>query len=187
VEVEEIGGLEAGVEEVGPLAYHADSNTLVFAERGRGAPLADSRIRVLAGSAELLLRGAEGVGLYDPSAPIASLGGKMAVMWTDGENAGVGLLDPINWTFHKTAVGAEAGARHPQVSRDGRLVAVGSENGTTIAVSELESGRFVREIGGVQRPRTAFDRLRRAGLEVPPEAEELAPPSFGWRSLEEAS
>lgn len=173
--------------EVGLLSYHADSNTLLFAERDRGAPLAESRIRVLAGSAELPLRGAGGVGLYDPSAPIAALGGKMAVMWTDGKDAGVGLLDPMSWTFEKTAVGAAPGARYPQVSRDGRLVAVGAESGATVSVSELESGEAVREIGGVQKPRIALDRIRKAGSKVPPEAEELAPPSFGWRSLEEAS
>jgi len=168
----------------GPLSYHEDSNTLIFAERPRGADLSESRVRLFTGTAEGRVRGADGLGLYDPSPPIPSLGGKVAVMWTDGEATGVGLLDGANsWSFSKTGMEAESGARYPQVSQDGAMIA--TAKGEAITVREMWSGETVRAIRDAQTPEDAPERLREAGLEVPKEAVETAPPSFGWRSLED--
>lgn len=174
---------EPGSAVFGPPAYHPDSNTLVYAERPGGAPLRESRLRLRVGTAERELRGADSLGLYDPSLPVPSLGGKLAVMWTDGAQTGVGMLDPVTWTFGKTGLETRAGARYPQVSRDGTMVAVAE--GDAISVRELDGGETLRVVRDAQRSGEPLDRLREAGYDVPPEARALARPSFVWRSLED--
>lgn len=169
--------------EVGPFSYFHGSNTILFAERPRGAGLAGSEIKLLIGDQEVALEGADVLGLYDPSPPTAALDDGMAVMWTDGEEWGVGIVDPEARTFHKTAVPVGPGSRYPQISSDGLYVA--TADGASLTVRRLEDGGFVRRIQGVQTPEVAFERLRKAGFDVPSEAAWLAPPSFGWRSLED--
>jgi len=166
---------------LGPPAYHRDSNTLVYAERPEGAPLREARLRLLTGTTEGRVEG--GLGLYDPAPPLPALGGKLAVMWTDGETTGVGLLDPATGSFGKMAVETAAGARHPRISRDGKMVA--AFEGDAVVVRELEGGEVVRKIPDAQRPEAPLDRLRRAGFDVPTEADGLARPSFAWRSFED--
>jgi hypothetical protein len=169
----------------GPAAYHRDSNTLVFAERPEGAPLSKSRIKLLTGTVEREPRGAAGLGLYDPALPLPALGGKMALMWTDGKRTGVGFLDPATWTFGKSGIETRPSARYPQVSRDGTMVAYYEGDGSTIAIRELDGGGTVRVIRDAQRPGDALARLREAGLDVPAEAGRLVRPGFVWRSFED--
>lgn len=168
-------------ERVGPAAYYPDANTLVFAERPRGAGLEKSRLKVLAGTSELSVAGEQGLGLYDPSPPIPALEDRMAVMWTDGEKSGVGLLDPEGWTFEKTGVTVEQGSRFPRISSDREYAATTSEEG--IEIRRVDSGSLVRRIEDAQPPEAAFVRMRKAGLDAPPEAEWFAGASFGWRSF----
>lgn len=173
-------------EPVGPLSYHRDSNTAVLAERPRGAPLQSARLKLLVGDEEMPLSGAgDDLGLYDPSPPASVLDGEMAVVWTDGEAWGVGLLDPESWTFRETAVRVEPGSRHPQISPDGLHVATYDEAAGAITVRRLEDGGLVRRIEGAQPPEAALERLRESGFGIPPETSWFAPPSFAWRSFEE--
>jgi hypothetical protein len=170
-------------ERAGIPSYHSDSNTIVFAERPEGSDLEDSRLTVIAGTAEVEVSGAEDLGVYDPSIPVPELDFAMAVMWTDGEETGVGLFDPESWEFEKTGVVVEDGSRHPQVSYDGTYVATSDAEGTTLTVRRVDDGSVVRRIEGLQPPETAFERMERAGLEVPEESAWLAPPNYSWRSV----
>jgi hypothetical protein len=147
----EVAAYEPEAPPFGPLSYHRDSNTLIFAERPGEAPLSGSRLTLLTGTVERELRGAEGLGLYDPSPPVPALGGAVAVIWTDGERTGVGFLDPATWTFRKSAVETRPGSRYPQVSHDGATVALYEGGGSTIAVRELDDGETVRTIRDAQR------------------------------------
>lgn len=167
---------------VGPAAYYFDANAFVFAERPRGADLERSRLRVLAGTGELPISGGEGLGLYDPSLPIPALDYAMAVMWTDGERTGVGLLDPDGWTFQKTGVLVEPGSRYPRISYDGTHVA--TARGSELTVRRLEDGEVVLRVQDLQPRGAALGRVREGGLRVPPEADALASPNFSWRSFE---
>lgn len=142
--------------QVGPAAYYPDANTFIFSERPRGANLEESRLRLSAGTSELPVSGAEGLGIYDPSPPVPALDYKMAVMWTDGEKSGVGLLDPEGWTFEKTGVTAERGSRFPRISSDGAYAA--TRSGGSITVRRIDDGSLVRRIGDAQPPETAFER-----------------------------
>lgn len=168
---------------VGTPSYNPESNTIVFAERPRRDDLGNSRLTAIAGTAEVEVSGAEGLGVYDPSIPVPEFDDAMAVMWTDGEETGVGLFDPATWEFEKTGIPAEEGSRHPQISYDGTYVATANREGTTLTVRRMDDGSVARRIDNLQPPDTALGKMRRAGLEVPEEAEWLAPPNFSWRSV----
>ncbi|MGI8539765.1 MAG: hypothetical protein ACR2N0_08305 [Rubrobacteraceae bacterium] len=172
-------------ERVGLPSYYSDSNTIVFAERPkRGSDLGDSRLTAIAGTAEVEVSGAEGLGVYDPSIPVPELDYAMAAMWTDGDETGVGLFDPESWHFEKTDVLVEDGSRHPQISYDGTYVATANAEGAALTVRRMDDGSVVRRIGNLQPPEAALEKMERAGLRVPKEAEEsLAPPNFSWRSV----
>lgn len=170
---------------VGTPYYYFDSNALVFDERPQGAALAESHVKLLVGTAELPLSGVAGLGLYDP-APIApDLGDALPVMWTDGEQTGVGLIDSESWSFSKTGVTVEPGSRSPRVSRDGAYVATTDTNGTELTVRRLEDGSVVRRVEDLQAHGSALDRTRAAGFEPPQETGWFAPENFSWRSLED--
>ncbi|WP_119069350.1 hypothetical protein [Rubrobacter indicoceani] len=166
---------------VGRVSYNFDSNTAVFDERPVGAGPEESRLTALAGTAEMPVSGADGLGLYDPSLPVPNLDRRMAVLWTDGETTGVGLFDPATWSFEKTPVTVGAGSRHPQVSYDGVYVATTS--GTEIVVRRLDDGEVVSRIPDVQSPQAAATMMRGAGLDAPQAVEWAAPPSYSWRSF----
>lgn len=172
--------------EVGPPSYYREGNTVAFAERPPGAGLEGSKLKVFAGSQELPVSGAGDLGLYDPGPLVPSIGEKIPVMWTDGEEYGVGLLDPANWSFEKTGVKTAPGSRHPQFSRDGSAVSATSADGTELTVRRAEDGSVIREVNNLQPPETMLSRLREAGYEVPSAAERLAPAHYGWKSLEES-
>ncbi|TCJ16413.1 hypothetical protein E0L93_09810 [Rubrobacter taiwanensis] len=170
--------------EVGYPAYHRDSNALVFAERPRGAPLAESRLRLLVGTDFLPISGIEeGTGVYDPSPPTPALDGEMAVIWTDGEEWGIGLLDPETREFRRTDVRVPAGSRNPQISRNGDYVATTGPDGTRLLIQELATGREVARVEGLQRLGTTMNKMKEHGLRVPPEAEWFTQANFGWRAL----
>lgn len=168
---------------VGTPSYNPESNTIVFSERPRGADLESSRLTAIAGTAEVEVSGAGGLGVYDPSIPVPELDDAMAVMWTDGGRTGVGLFDPASWRFEKTGVIVERGSRHPQISYDGTYVATQNAEGTEITVRRMDDGSVVRSVEGLQPPEAALGKMREAGLEVPVEAEWISPPNFTWRSV----
>lgn len=170
---------------VGPGAYYFDANAFLFAEHPRGAGLEQSRLKLLAGTGELKVSGAEDLGVYDPSSPVTYLKSKIPVLWTDGKKTGVGLVDPDGWNFSKTGVEVEAGSRNPGISNDGRYVATTNSEGTEITVREMNDGSIVRRIRDVQPPDTALRKMRKAGMRVPKEAGWLAPPNYSWRSFED--
>lgn len=178
--VYETGGI------VGPASYYFDANAFLFAERPRGAGLEESRIKILAGTGDLPVSGAEGLGLYDPSPPVTFLGGKIAVVWTDGGRSGIGLLDPDGWVFEKTGVEVEPGSRDPRVSNDGRYVATTDAAGTELTVRRMDDGSVVRRVRDAQPVGVVLDRMRGAGFEVPPGTGRVAPPNFSWRSFDDA-
>ncbi len=165
-------------------AYYFDPNALVFDERPRGADPEESRVRILVGTGSLRVSGAEGLGLYDPSPVVPEIGERIAVMWTDGESTGVGLLDPATGRFDKTGVRVEDGSRYPRVSRDGSYVATASPDGSELAIRRLDGGELVRRIRDVQPPETVLTKMRDAGLRVPSEAGWFVPANFSWRSLD---
>ncbi len=169
---------------VGTPYYYFDSNALVFDERPRGADLPESRVKVLVGTGEIPLSGAEGLGLYDPAPIVPELGNALPVMWTDGAKTGVGLIDSKNWSFSKTGVMVEKGSRNPRVSRDGSYVATTDAGGVTLAVRRVKDGSVVRRVDDLQAPGAVLDRMRQAGFESPKEAGWFAP-AFSWRSLDE--
>ncbi|HET7479764.1 MAG TPA: hypothetical protein VFJ72_09665 [Rubrobacteraceae bacterium] len=170
---------------VGPASYYFDGNAFLFAERPRGAGLEDSRIKVLVGTGTAKISGVGELGLYDPSSPATVLGGKISVIWTDGEKTGIGMIDPRGWTFSKTGIEVAAGSRDPRLSNDGLYVATTDSAGKEITVRRLDDGGVVRRIRDAQPPETAIDRMREAGIKVPEETGWLAPPDYGWRSLED--
>ncbi|MGH3087350.1 MAG: hypothetical protein ACRDSJ_08535 [Rubrobacteraceae bacterium] len=171
---------------VGLPSYNFESNTIVFDERPVGADLEESRLTAIAGTAEVEVSGTEGLGVYDPSIPVPELDYDMAVIWTNGDESGVGLFDPSDWTFEKTGVMMERGSRHPQLSYDGTYVATANDEGNTITVRRMDDGSVVRRIEGAQPPDVALAKMREAGLTVPEEAGWLAPPNFTWRSFEDS-
>lgn len=171
---------------VGPASYYFDANAFVFAERPRGAGLEESRIRVLVGTGSLPISGTGGAGLYDPSPPVAFLDNRIAVVWTDGERSGVGLINPDGWDFEKTGIEVEAGSRHPRVSNDGRYVATTDASGTELTVRRMDDGTVIRRVRDLQPPDAALGRMRDAGFEAPAGAELVAPPNFSWRSFEDS-
>ncbi len=168
---------------VGTPSYNPDSNTIVFSERPRDGSIEDSRLTAIAGTAEVEVSGAGGMGVYDPSIPVPELDDAMAVMWTDGERTGVGVFDPASWRFEKTGVVVERGSRYPQISYDGTYVATMDEEGTEITVRRMDDGSVARRVEGLQPPEAALEKMRKSGLEVPEEAQWLAPPNFTWRSV----
>ncbi len=170
---------------VGTPYYYFDSNALVFDERSKGADLSESRVKVLVGTGEIPLSGAEGLGLYDPAPIVPELGNALPVMWTDGEKTGVGLIDSKSWSFSKTGVTVEPGSRSPRVSRDGAYVATTDAGGTTLTVRRMEDGSRVRRVDDLQAPGTALDRMREVSFESPEEADWFASENFSWRSLED--
>jgi hypothetical protein len=172
-------------ERVGAPYYYFDSNALVFDERPQGADLSESRVRLLIGTAELPLSGAEDLGLYDPAPIVPELGDALPVMWTDGEKTGVGLIDPEGWSFSETGITVEPESRSPRVSRDGAYVATTDAAGTTLTVRRMEDGSVVRRVENLQAPGAALDRMREAGFEPPREAGWFAPENFSWRSLDD--
>ena len=172
-------------ERVGVPYYYFDSNAVVFDERPRGASLSESHVRLLAGTAELPLSGADGLGLYDPAPIVPELGDALPVMWTDGEETGVGLINPESWSFGETGITVEPGSRSPRVSRDGAYVATTDADGTTLTVRRMKDGSVVRRVENLQAPGTALDRMREAGFDPPEEAGWFAPENFSWRSLED--
>ncbi|MDQ4105638.1 MAG: hypothetical protein M3157_00475 [Actinomycetota bacterium] len=169
---------------VGTPYYHFDANALIFDERPRGGDLSESRVRLLVGTGELSISGAEGLGLYDPSPVVPELGDALPVMWTDGEKSGVGLISSDGWRFAKTGITVEPGSRSPRVSRDGSYVATTDAGGTQITVRRMEDGSVVRRVEDLQPPGVVLDRMREAGFEPPEEARWFAP-TFSWRSLED--
>ncbi|MGI8650729.1 MAG: hypothetical protein ACR2KW_10185 [Rubrobacter sp.] len=168
---------------VGRVSYNFDSNTAVFDERPVGAGFEDSRLTALAGTAEMPVSGADGLGVYDPSLPVSNLDYRMAVLWTDGQRTGVGLFDPANWTFEKTAATVEAGSRYPQISYDGTYVTTLDEGQSVLTVRSLDDGRVVNRIRDVQPNATAIEMMRESGLDVPRSAEWTAPAPYSWRSF----
>ena len=172
-------------ERVGVPYYYFDSNALVFDERPQGADLSESRVRLLVGTAELPLSGAEDLGLYDPASIVPELGDALPVMWTDGEETGVGLIDSEGWSFSKTGITMEPGSRSPRVSRDGAYVATTDADGTTLTVRRMEDGSVVRRVEDLQSPGVALGRMREAGLDLPREVGWFAPENFSWRSLDD--
>lgn len=171
---------------VGLPSYNFDSNTIVFDERPMGSSLEESRLKAIAGTAEVKVSGVGGLGVYDPSIPVPDLDNRMAVIWTDGEESGVGLFDPATWTFEKTGVNVESGSRHPRISYDGTYVATANAEGTEITVRRMDDGSVVRRVEDLQPPEEALEKMREAGLEVPKQAKWLAPPNFTWRSFEDS-
>jgi hypothetical protein len=172
--------------QVGLPSYYREANALIFAERPRGAGLAASRLRLLVGTSELPVSGIGELGLYDPSPPVASLDDRIAVMWTDGEETGVGLLDPEGRSFGETGILVEEGSRHPRISRDGRYLSTTDAGGSELTVRRMRDGAVVRRVRDLQPPGAATEGMREAGLVVPPEAEWFAPASYSWRSLDDA-
>ena len=170
--------------QVGPPAYYRVDNAVVFAERPPEAGPEESRLRVFAGSQELPVSGAGDLGLYDPGPLVPSLGEKVPVMWTDGRESGVGLLDPADWGFEKTGIKTAPGSRHPQFSRDGSAVSTTSADGAELTIRRADGGGVVRKVENIQPPETMLSRLRDAGYRVPDAAERLAPAHYGWKSLE---
>lgn len=171
---------------VGPSSYYFDGNAFLFAERPRGAGLEESRLKVLVGTGSLSVSGAEDLGLYDPSPPVTFLDGEIAVIWADGEETGIGMIDPRGWTFSKTGIEVETGSRSPRISNDGLYVATTDSAGEEITVRNMDDGSVVRRVRNAQPPETALKRMRESGIEVPPEAGWLAPPNYGWRSFEDS-
>lgn len=171
---------------VGLPSYNFESNTIVFDERPSGAPLEEAHIKAIVGTTEGEVSGMEGLNVYDPSIPVPELDYKMAVLWTDGQKTGVGLLDPNRLTFEKSGVEVEAGSRQPQVSYDGSFVATTDPDGTTVTVRRLDDGSIVRKIEGAQPPGTALEKMREVGMRVPEEAGWFVPASFTWRSFEDS-
>ena len=170
--------------QVGPPAYYRVDNAVVFAERPRETSLEESRLKVFAGSQELPVSRTGDLGLYDPGPLVPSLGEKLPVMWTDGRESGVGLLDPADWGFEKTGIKTAPGSRHPQFSRDGSAVSTTSADGEELTIRRTDGGGVVRKVENVQPPEKVLSRLRDAGYEVPPAAGRLAPAHYGWKSLE---
>nr|MBA2692649.1 hypothetical protein [Rubrobacter sp.] len=170
-------------ERVGIPSYYSDSNTIVFAERPKGSGLEASRLTAIAGTAEVEVSGTEGMGVYDPSIPVPELDYAMAVMWTDGEDTGIGLFDPESWEFEKTGILVEEGSRNPQISYDGTYVATMNEEGAAITVRRMDDGSFAGRVGGLQSPEAALEMMEGSGIEVPDEAGWFAPPNFTWRSV----
>lgn len=170
-------------ERVGLPSYYSDSNTIVFAERPEDADLGDSRLTAIAGTAEVEVSGAGGLGVYDPSIPVPELDYAMAVMWTDGSEAGIGLFDPEEWRFEKTDILVEEGSRHPQISYDGTYVATTDSEGATLTVRRMDDGSVVRRIEDLQPPDAALEMMESSGLRAPGEAGWFAPPNFSWRSV----
>lgn len=168
---------------VGRVSYNFDSNTAVFDERPVGAGFEESRLSALAGTEEMTVDGADGLGLYDPSLPLPNLDYRMAVLWADGGRSGIGLLDPAKWSFEKTDVTVAKGSRYPQISYDGTYVATLDEDETTLSVRRMDDGRVVNRIEGVQPTGIAIQRMREAGLDVPETAEWAAPALYSWRSF----
>lgn len=169
--------------QVGIPAYYADANTLIFDERPRGAGSESSRVELSVGTGRLEISGEGALALYDPSPPVPALDYKIAAVWTDGEKAGLGLLDPDGWSFEKTGITLEPGSRSPRVSLDGAYVATTSADGGELTVRSMRDGSVVRRIRDLQPAGTALDRLRGAGFEVPEEARWFAPSNFSWRSF----
>ncbi len=169
--------------QVGPLSYYRVDNAVVFAERPRDAGLRESELRVFTGSQELPISGAEDLGLYDPGPLVPSLGEKLPVMWTDGGEYGIGLLDPADWGFEKTGIKTAPESRYPQFSRDATAVSTTSADGTELTVRHTDGG-VARKVRNVQPPEAVLSRLRDAGYEVPSAAGRLAPAHYGWKSLE---
>ena len=169
---------------VGTPYYYYDSNALIFDERPPGAGLPESRVRVLAGTGELPLSGAKGLGLYDSTPIVPELDDALPVMWTGGEKTGVGLIDSKNWSFSKTKVTVKNGSRTPRISNDGSYVATTGAAGTTLTVRRMDDGSVVRRVDDLQAPGEALDRMREAGFEIPKEAGWFAPENFSWRSLD---
>lgn len=170
---------------VGTPYYYFDANALVFDERPRGENLSGSRLRLLVGTGELDVSGAEGLGLYDPSPIVPELGDALPVMWTDGRKTGIGLIDSESWGFSKTAVTVEPGSRSPRVSRDGAYVATTDAGGTALTVRRMEDGSVVRRVRDLQPPGAALYRMREAGFGFPQEAGWFTSENFSWRSLED--
>lgn len=171
---------------VGPSSYYFDGNAFLFAERPRGAGLEESRLKLLVGTGSLSISGVKGLGLYDPSPPVTFLDGEIAVIWTDGEKTGIGMVDPRGWAFSKTGIEVEAGSRNPRISSDGLYVATTDSAGEEITIRNMGDGSVVRRVRDAQPPETALKRMRESGIEVPPEAGWLAPPNYGWRSFEDS-
>lgn len=170
---------------VGAPYYHFDSNAVVFDERPRGAELSESRLRVLVGTGELSVSGAEGLGLYDPAPVVPELDDALPVMWTDGEKTGVGLVDTKTWEFRKTGVTVEPGSRSSRVSSDGSYVATTDAGGSVLTVRRMQDGSVVRRVEDLQASGAALERMREAGFGPPEEARWFAPANFSWRSLED--
>lgn len=171
---------------IGPSSYYFDGNAFLFAERPRGAGLEESRLKLRVGTGAFSISGTGDLGIYDPSPPVTFLDGKIAVIWTDGEKTGIGMVDPRGWAFSKTGIEVEAGSRNPRVSNDGLYVATTDSAGGEITVRNMADGSVVRRIRDAQPPEIALNRMREAGIEVPLAAGWLAPPNYGWRSFEDS-
>ncbi|CAN5698515.1 hypothetical protein BH24ACT20_BH24ACT20_16170 [soil metagenome] len=170
---------------VGTPYYYFDSNTLVFDERPQGADLSESRVKLLVGTGEIPLSGAEDLGLYDPAPIVPELDDALPVMWTDGKKTGVGLINSKDWSFSKTGITVETGSRNPRVSRDGAYVATTNPDGTVLTVRRMGDGSVVRRVEDLQKPGVALDRMREAGFGPPREAGWFASENFSWRSLDD--
>ena len=170
---------------VGTPYYYYDSNAAVFDERPRGTALAESRVKLLVGTGEISISGAEGLGLYDPAPIVPELDDALPVMWTDGRKTGVGLIDSKTWSFSKTGITVKAGTRSPRVSRDGSYVATTDAGGTALTVRRMKDGSVIRRVDDLQASGATLDRMRKAGIEVPEQADWFAPENFSWRSLDD--
>lgn len=168
---------------VGTPYYYYDSNAVIFDERPKGADLSESRVKALVGTSEIAISGAESLGLYDPAPIVPELDEALPVMWTDGEKTGVGLIDSKTLSFSRTGITVSPGSRSPRISNDGSYVATTDASGTTLTIRRMEDGGVVRRLDNLQAPGAAFERMRKAGFEVPEEADWFAP-TFSWRSLD---
>lgn len=170
---------------VGVPSYYFDANALLFSERPPGGDLDESRLRLLVGTGTMDVSGMGELGLYDVAPPLPELDDKMAVMWTDSEETGIGLIDPNGWSFSKTGITVEPGSRNPRISPEGIYVATTSANGTEMTIRRLKDGNVVRRVEDVQPLDLLPERMREAGLRVPSEAERLVPANFVWKSFED--
>jgi hypothetical protein len=168
---------------VGAPVYIGDRNAVVFAERPEDDGLEKSGLRAFVGTQEVEISGAEGLGLYDSSPPIAELGEKVAVVWTDGERTGLGLIDPADWRFEKTGIELPDDARNPRISADGSMVSFTNEEDSMLTVLDMDDGEVVERVKDLQPTGDLYRRMGEAGFSVPEGAVRLAPAGFGWRSM----
>jgi len=111
------------------------------------------------------------------------LGEKVAVVWTDGERTGLGLIDPADWRFEKTGIELPDDARNPRISADGSMVSFTNEEDSMLTVLDMDDGEVVERVRDLQPTGDLYRRMGEAGFSVPEGAVRLAPAGFGWRSM----